>query len=661
YITNQPVLGVTEGAGELGFSSLAAGGLGNDAKLAVNVPLGSAAALRVAAYNTAIGGFVDAVQPDLSVRENVDGGRRTGARAAVLVQPNEQISLTPQLVYQDVSMNGWNRMDAYNILANPFTTTRPAVSLEDRQQFTQIDEPYTDRFVLGDLTAEIDFGDVVLTQITSVIYRDVEVVRDASALGASVSFSPFGAPEAGYTLDVPLVDATTAEGVTQEIRLAGGGERLDWLFGSFYGSSERRYGQSAYAKDYVTVNGPAVTNFLRAVTGIPDLVSSGSRPLAGHPHTRGAVLLRPRLRLRAARVLRRGDCGRHRPAQPDRRPPLERLRRGAHPGVRRPLRRPPRQRRDDVSERDRTANHRQHDVTDATQVNAQVSKGFRLGGINGPLNAPICSEADLATFGSRGPWEDEELWNCEAGVKSTSLGGRGTFKRLRLLYGHPQPAGDPHGPAPARRASSSTCPTRAAPGVKLELAAQPATFFDFAVSASLADARLQSTITSTDADGAVGVVSGIETGRRLPSTHRFQAAAAAAWRWLASGGWVGYLSGDGSLPPSIAAAISAPIFSRASRTGAPTLRMYRSLITVVLWPRRSRKTCVPMPARAAAVMVVLRRSCNRTSSSPASFAAARKLRCAVWYVMGTVPFVVNANGPSRGISARIASAGAGRS
>ena len=43
YITNQPVLGITEGTGELGFGSLAGGGLGNDAKLAVNVPLGSAA------------------------------------------------------------------------------------------------------------------------------------------------------------------------------------------------------------------------------------------------------------------------------------------------------------------------------------------------------------------------------------------------------------------------------------------------------------------------------------------------------------------------------------------------------------------------------------------------------------------------------------------
>ena len=35
----------------------------------------------------------------------------------------------------------------------------------------------------------------------------------------------------------------------------------------------------------MAVNGPAVSGFLRAVTGIPDLVWSGSRPLAGHPDT----------------------------------------------------------------------------------------------------------------------------------------------------------------------------------------------------------------------------------------------------------------------------------------------------------------------------------------------------------------------------------------
>ena len=32
-------------------------------------------------------------------------------------------------------------------------------------------------------------------------------------------------------------------------------------------------------------------------------------------------------------------------------------------------------------------------------VNLQVAKGFRLGGINDPLNVPLCTAADLAIFG----------------------------------------------------------------------------------------------------------------------------------------------------------------------------------------------------------------------------------------------------------------------
>ncbi len=33
--------------------------------------------------------------------------------------------------------------------------------------FTQIDEPFTDKFVLGDLNINYNFGDVTLTSITS--------------------------------------------------------------------------------------------------------------------------------------------------------------------------------------------------------------------------------------------------------------------------------------------------------------------------------------------------------------------------------------------------------------------------------------------------------------------------------------------------------------
>lgn len=65
----------------------------------------------------------------------------------------------------------------------------------------------------------------------------------------------------------------------------GAGERVDWVLGTFYSTSQRRYGQSAYAENYVAINGPAASDFLRAVTGVPDLVWSRSRPLAGRPGT----------------------------------------------------------------------------------------------------------------------------------------------------------------------------------------------------------------------------------------------------------------------------------------------------------------------------------------------------------------------------------------
>ena len=213
YITNQPELGLLEGTGELGFDSLHDGGFGNNAKFAVNIPVGEAAAVRVTAYNTVLGGFMDAVQPDGGTHQDVNSGRRTGARLAFLVQPNERLSVTPRILYQDVSMDGWNRIDDYNILANPYTTTRPAIRLGERELFTQFEEPFSDQFLLGDLKVEYDFGGALLTSITSITDRNVEVVRDSTALAASVVGGTIGLGEEAYALDAPLIDATAATAI----------------------------------------------------------------------------------------------------------------------------------------------------------------------------------------------------------------------------------------------------------------------------------------------------------------------------------------------------------------------------------------------------------------------------------------------------------------
>src|SRR5205085_10449883 len=68
-------------------------------------------------------------------------------------------------------------------------------------------------------------------------------------------------------------------------------------------------------------------------------------------------------------------------------------------------------------------------ATDDVTLNAQVSKGFRLGGINDPLNRPLCTTADFATFNalSKPSFKNETVWNYEAGAKARFGGGRGSL------------------------------------------------------------------------------------------------------------------------------------------------------------------------------------------------------------------------------------------
>ena len=195
------------------------------------------------------------MQPDLTVKENVNDGFRTGLRAAARIAPSPRLSITPRLVYQRVGMDGWNRIDDFNILANPFTTTRPAVTLGGRRQFTQLEEEFTDDFVLGDVNIEYNFGDLLLTSITSYTYRDILVIRDAGALTSSITGGTIGLDERIYTLDSPLDDATKAKVWTQEVRVSGGSSRYPWVAGGFFSHTDRDYGQNLLVAGFEDLSG----------------------------------------------------------------------------------------------------------------------------------------------------------------------------------------------------------------------------------------------------------------------------------------------------------------------------------------------------------------------------------------------------------------------
>ncbi|MBK5254941.1 MAG: TonB-dependent receptor [Vicinamibacteria bacterium] len=170
-------------------------------------------------------------------------------------------------------------------------------------------------------------------------------------------------------------------------------------------------------------------------------------------------------------------------------------------------------------------------------VNAQVSRGFRLGGINDQLNVPLCTAEDLATFGGNDAWKDEKAWNYEVGSKSRVMDGRGSLS----VAAFNMDITDLQATVTAGSCSSRVIfnvPKARSRGFEAEFTAAPNQNFDFSISGSYTDSQLRSTLSSGG-----NVLSGIKAGNRLPSVPKFQAAAAATYQWQLKNDTLAYVTG----------------------------------------------------------------------------------------------------------------------
>jgi len=136
YITNQPNLEASEGSFEGNLNTVTDGDIGGSIKGMINVPFADgAAAFRLVGYYTEYAGYIDALGENGTKKDDVNGGSRTGVRAAITWQPSENFVITPRLIYQEIDTDGFNRQEEFNLFANPYTTTRPAIQLKERQQY----------------------------------------------------------------------------------------------------------------------------------------------------------------------------------------------------------------------------------------------------------------------------------------------------------------------------------------------------------------------------------------------------------------------------------------------------------------------------------------------------------------------------------------------
>jgi iron complex outermembrane receptor protein len=269
---------------------------------------------------------------------------------------------------------------------------------------------------------EFDFGPAVLTSISSYTDRDILVTRDSSQLTGSITFDVFAtATSADIRLDSRLLDYTTVETFTQELRLASDYDgRFQWVIGGFYSDIERFYGQSLPTPGYDAVVGAPSSQF-----GSPTDTPFFSQIPYDFKQTaffaEGSWDITERFNATVG--------ARYYDFSEDRDLYFAGAFVDTDGGPDEPTNIPASSDDDGVLPRVLLA----YDVSENVQLNAQASEGFRLGGINDPLNVPLCSPEDIVTFGGRDSFESESLWNYELGAKIGFAGGRGQLN-LAAFY-----------------------------------------------------------------------------------------------------------------------------------------------------------------------------------------------------------------------------------
>jgi iron complex outermembrane receptor protein len=519
YITRQPQLGEFQGAAEIGGYTGTDTDWGGSVKGMINAPLGQSAALRLVGYYNDQAGFIDSYYPGRPVRKDVNSGEKSGARLSLLIQPSDTISITPRIVYQKLDTDGYPRIDVYNILGNPFTTTEPPVNPGERGQVTQIREGLEDELTLADLKLEFGFGGLTLTAISSYTDRDVVVVRDASQLTGSVTLSLDNgrgiATPADVRLDSPLIDTTSLKSFSQEVRLSSdGGGMFEWLIGAFYQDIDRDYGQNLPTPGY---------DALLARLGLPPSSAFNAPPdtpyfsRVPYDFKQFALFGEATVHFNEKWSLTGGL--RYYDFEEDRLLTFAGI--FADVGY---TNEPGETSSDGFSPRVILA----YEPTDDVLLTAQVARGFRLGGINDPLNVTLCEDEDLATYGGQPTFKDEKVLNYEIGAK-TMLADRRVTLNAAVFYSDIDNL--------QVIADAGSCSSRIvlnaqaeAIGAELEIFARPDEHWDLGLSATYVQAEISKSRLSPS-----GVpVAGIRDGNRLPTSPEFQAAASATYNWALS-------------------------------------------------------------------------------------------------------------------------------
>ncbi|MEP6884811.1 MAG: TonB-dependent receptor [Gammaproteobacteria bacterium] len=253
-VTNPPKLGSFEGAAEVDASQTTGGGTNGHGSLMLNLPIGSIASLRLVTTAKYISGFIDRkviaagqfpyptnfgncgayyctrgdVQdaPVAQDHKNSNIERFVSSRAALLIQPMDNLSITGNFMYQRIDADGYNNYQA--------TGNSPS-GHEAIYQPYDIKEPYYDSFHMFSLKVSYDMSFANLTSASSYWQRDVYQNTDSTEALQNIF---------NYTTFVPNLysDNDKTWQIAQELRLTSRGEGdFQWVGGLYFSNLHSGY------------------------------------------------------------------------------------------------------------------------------------------------------------------------------------------------------------------------------------------------------------------------------------------------------------------------------------------------------------------------------------------------------------------------------------
>jgi outer membrane receptor protein involved in Fe transport len=227
FLTTPPSLTTASGYVRGDVSITARGGPSFLTIAAANQPLiQDRLGIRASAGYQSDGGYIDRVDPFTlsTVDRNVNRAIAQSARVALSWAPAEDIRITPSLTYQ--------KHDKHDSPSFYVALSDPAQGVLRSGKILQ--QPTDDEFTVGSVNAAFDFGGLELTSVTSHFHRSVYSVTDAT--NNSVNWgNPLG-PEYPVSDQTYLRESNTLwqSEWAQELRLATvDPRRLSWLVGVF--------------------------------------------------------------------------------------------------------------------------------------------------------------------------------------------------------------------------------------------------------------------------------------------------------------------------------------------------------------------------------------------------------------------------------------------